>query len=60
LFLDNGNVREKGDLSKVGTSATITDADGEPKNGKDVSTDDVSHELANQYWFGTYPLSRRA
>jgi len=61
LFLDNGNISGEGDSSKVETSATVTDADGNPKLGKPTSTDRVSHELANQYFpFSSYPLTRRA
>lgn len=51
-LLNNGNVKEKGDLGQVGTSATITDADGDPKNGKDVYADEISKFQANQDWRG--------
>lgn len=51
-LLNNGGVKEKGDLNKVGTSAVITDADGNPKNGKDVYADEVSKFQANQDWRG--------
>ena len=61
LFLDNGNVSKEGDSSKVTTSATITDADGNPKMGHDTPTDRVSHELANQTFpLSSYPITRRA
>jgi hypothetical protein len=59
LFLDNGNIKKEGDTSQIGTSATIHDADGNPKMGHPTPTDRVSHELANQHYFGTYPLTRR-
>lgn len=51
-LLNNGDVKEVGDLSQVGTSAVITDADGNPKHGKDVYADEVSKFQANQDWRG--------
>lgn len=55
-LLNNGSVEEKGDLTKVGTSATITDADGNPKRGKDVYADEISKFQANQDWRGCQRL----
>jgi hypothetical protein len=51
-LLDDSNIVEKGDPSKVGTSAVITEPNGDPKMGKDTPTDKVSHTLANQDWRG--------
>jgi hypothetical protein len=51
-LLNNGTVREKGDSTKVSTSATISDADGNPKPGKDVYADEVSKFQACQDWRG--------
>ena len=50
--LNNGDTKEYGDTSQVGTSATITDADGNPEPGKDVYTDELGKTLANQDWRG--------
>lgn len=47
-LLNNGNTKEYGDNNKVSTSATITDADGNPKDGKDVYADEISKFQANQ------------
>ena len=51
--LNNGSVKEFGDTSKISTSATVSDADGNPKRGKDVYTDEVGEFCANQDWRGT-------
>jgi hypothetical protein len=53
ITLDNGDTKEFGDTSKVSTSATITDADGEPKPGKDVYADEITKFQANNDWRGT-------
>ena len=50
--LNNGDTKEYGDTSQISTSATITDADGNPKPGKDVYSDEVSKFQANQDWRG--------
>jgi hypothetical protein len=51
-LLNNGDTKEYGDTSEISTSATITDADGNPKPGKDVYADEVSKFQANQDWRG--------
>lgn len=51
-LVDDSTTEEYGDLGKVSTSATITDADGNPKPGKDVYADEISKFLANQDWRG--------
>lgn len=56
-LLNNGSVQEFGDSSQIGTSATIHDANGDPKNGLDVNTDEVSKMDAYQGQFGN-PRSR--
>jgi hypothetical protein len=53
-LLNNGSTEEEGDLEKVGTSATITDADGNPKPGKDVYADEITKFQANQDWRGNF------
>lgn len=56
--LNGGNIKKyKG--SEVETSATITDSDGEPKNGKDVYADEFAETQSNQnIWTGPI-VSRR-
>jgi hypothetical protein len=51
-LLNNGDTKEYGDTSQTSTSATITDADGNPKPGKDVYSDEISKFSANQDWRG--------
>jgi hypothetical protein len=51
-LLNNGDTKEYGNTSQVSTSATITDADGNPKPGKDVYADEISKFQANQDWRG--------
>lgn len=51
-MLNNGNTKEYGNPSEISTSSTITDADGNPKPGKDVYADEVSKFQANQDWRG--------
>ena len=51
-LLNNGDTKEYGNTSQVSTSATITDADGNPKPGKDVYADEISKCQANQDWRG--------
>ena len=49
-LLNNGTTKEYGDTSEITTSATITDADGNPKPGKDVYTDEFAKTQADQHW----------
>ncbi len=51
-LLNNGDTKKYGNNSQVSTSATITDADGNPKPGKDVYADEISKFQANQDWRG--------
>lgn len=51
-MLNNGDTKKYGDTSQVSTSATITNADGEPEPGKDVYADEISKFQANQDWRG--------
>ena len=56
--LNDGNVK-KCEGSEVGTSATITDSDGDPKNGKDVYTDEFAETQSNQnIWTGPVVFRR--
>ena len=51
-LLNNGDTKKYSNNSQVSTSATITDADGNPKPGKDVYADEISKFQANQDWRG--------
>lgn len=42
VLLNNGSVKEFGDSNQIGTSATITNSDGDPEPGEDVASDEVS------------------
>lgn len=53
IMLNNGKTKKFGDNSEISTSATVTDADGEPKPGKDVYADEISKFQANNDWRGT-------
>lgn len=57
VLLNNGYVKEFGDSSQIGTSATITNSDGDPEPGEDVASDEVSKMAAYQGYFGN-PRSR--
>lgn len=52
-LLDNGSVKEYGNPSEIGTSCTVDDADGNPKRGKDVYSDEVGKTTAYQGYFGS-------
>jgi len=52
VMLDNGSVKEFGNQSEIGTSATIDDADGNPKRGKDVYSDEIGKMTAYQGYGG--------
>lgn len=56
-LLNNGSVKEYGDTSQVGTSATVHTPDGDPEPGEDVYGDEISSTLAYQGYFGS-PRSR--
>ena len=56
-MLNNGSVKEFGDSIQIGTSATITNSDGDPEPGEDVASDEVSKMAAYQGYFGN-PRSR--
>jgi hypothetical protein len=49
-LLDDGSVKEYGDSSQIGTSAQLTDVDGNPKNGKDVYSDEIGKFASRQQW----------
>ena len=57
VLLNNGSVKEFGDSNQIGTSATITNSDGDPEPGEDVASDEVSKMAAYQGYFGN-PRSR--
>lgn len=57
VLLNNGSIKEFGDSSQIGTSATITNSDGYPEPGEDVASDEVSKMAAYQGYFGN-PRSR--
>ena len=57
VLLNNGSIKEFGDSSQIGTSATITNSDGDPEPGEDVASDEVSKMAAYQGSFGN-PRSR--
>ena len=47
----NGGMKEYGDMSEVGTSAIVTDPDGEPEFGEKPTEDEFAGEQAPQnYW----------
>jgi hypothetical protein len=50
VLLDDGSVKEYGDSSQIGTSAQLTDVDGNPKNGKDVYSDEIGKFSSRQQW----------
>lgn len=57
-LLDNGDVKDFGNPSEVGTSATVTDTTGEKKRGKDVYGDEIGKFVANQNWYGRLRYNR--
>lgn len=55
-MLNGGNVKKYGNPSEVGTSAVVTDADGDPKPGEDVTSDEFGQTQSNQE---TWRIGRR-
>lgn len=48
---EDGDIKEFGDSSEVGTTATVQDDEGNPKYGKMPTADKISSRLAPQsYW----------
>lgn len=51
-LLNNDNVQEFNDSTKVGTSAIVHTVDGDPKPGKDVYSDEIGKATTNQTYYG--------
>jgi len=56
---EDGDIKEFGDSTENGTSATIQDDEGNPKYGKNPTADKISSRLtAQNYWANSMNGSR--
>ena len=52
-FMNNGDMREFGNDEEIGTTAIVSDSDGEAKPGKDVNSDEVAKQRSYQGFWGS-------